>query len=36
MQGNTDKCHLLTSTSQKLHVNIGISQIENSKYEKLL
>ena len=25
MQGNTDKCHVLISTSQKLHVNIGIS-----------
>ena len=36
MQGNTDKCHVLISTSQKLHVNIGTSQIENSKYEKLL
>ena len=36
MQGNTDKCHVLLSTSQKLHVNIGTSQIENSKYEKLL
>ena len=36
VQGNTDKCHVLISTSQKLHVNIGTSQIENSKYEKLL
>ena len=36
MQGNTDKCDVLLSTSQKLHVNIGTSQIENSKYEKLL
>ena len=36
MQGNTDKCHVLLSTSQKLHVNIGTSQIENRKYEKLL
>ena len=36
MQGNTDKCHVLISTSQKLHVNIGTLQIENSKYEKLL
>ena len=35
MQGNTDKRHVLTSTSQKLNVNIGTSQIENSKYEKL-
>ena len=36
MQGNTDKCHVLISTSQKLHVNIGTSQIENSKHEKRL
>ena len=36
MQGNRDKCHVLKSTSQKLHVNVGTSQIENSKYEKLL
>ena len=36
MQANTDKCHVLISTSQKLHVNIGTPQIENSKYEKLL
>ena len=36
MQGNTDKCQVLISTSQKLHVNIGTSQIENNKYEKPL
>ena len=36
MQGNTDKCHVFLSTSQKLHANIGTSQTENSKYEKLL
>ena len=36
MQGNTDKCHVLVSASQKLHVNICTSQIENSKHEKLL
>ena len=35
MQGNTDKCYVLISTSQKMHVNIGTSQIENSKHEKL-
>ena len=36
MQGNTDKCHVLISTSQKLQVNnVGTSLIENSKYEKL-
>ena len=28
--------HVLISASQKLHLNIGTSQIENSKYEKLL
>ena len=31
MQGNTHKCHVLISTSQKLHVNIGTPQIESSK-----
>ena len=31
-----DKCHVLISTDQKLHVNIGTLQIENSKCEKLL
>ena len=36
MQGNTDKCHILVSTNQKLHVNIGTSQTENSECEKLL
>ena len=36
MQGNTNKCHILLSTSQKLYVNTGTSQIENSKYEKVL
>ena len=28
--------HVLLSTSQKLHVNIGTSQIKNCKYEKFL
>ena len=32
MQRNTDNCYVLRSTSQKLHVNIGASQMENSKY----
>ena len=36
MQANTDKCHVLISTDQKLHVNIGTLQIENSKCEKVL
>ena len=36
MQANADKCHVLISTDQKLHVNIGTLQIENSKCEKLL
>ena len=36
MQANADKCHVLISTDQKLDVNIGTLQIENSKCEKLL
>ena len=36
MQANADKCHVLISTDQKLHVNIGTLQIENSKCEKRL
>ena len=36
MQANGDKCHVLISTDQKLHVNIGTLQIENSKCEKRL
>ena len=36
IQANTDKCHVLPSTDQKLHVNIGTLQIEYSKCEKLL
>ena len=36
MQGNTDKCHVLISSKQKLHVNIGTSQTVNSTYQKLL
>ena len=36
MQANADKCHVLISTDQKLHVNIGTLQIENSKCGKLL
>ena len=35
-QGNTSKCHLLLSTDQQVHVNLGTSQIKNSQYEKLL
>ena len=29
-QGNADKCHVLINTEQKLHVNIGAEQTENS------
>ena len=36
MQANADKCHVLISTDQILHVNIGTLQIENSRCEKLL
>ena len=29
MEGNTDKCHVLISASQKLHVNIGTANMRN-------
>ena len=35
-QGNTSKCHVLLSTDQQIHVNIGTAQIKNSQYQKLL
>ena len=35
-QGNTSKCHVLLSTEQQVHVNLGTAQIKNSQYEKLL
>ena len=36
MKGNEDKCHILISTKAKVNVNIGTTQITNSKCEKLL
>ena len=36
MKGNEDKCHVLISTKEKVWVNIGTTQITNSKCEKLL
>ena len=35
-KGNTSKCHLLISSGEKVHVNIGSSQIKNNDYERLL
>ena len=35
MKGNNDKCHVMLSSQDRLHVNIG-TKIENSKCEKLL
>ena len=35
-QGNIYKCHVLLSTDQQVHVNLGTAQIKNSQYEKLL
>ena len=36
MKGNEDKCRFLISTKEKVCVNIGTTQITNSKCEKLL
>ena len=36
MKGNEDKCHVMLSLQDSVHVNIGTVQIENSKYSKLL
>ena len=36
MQGNADNCHVLISTEQKVHANIGTTQIENSNVGKRL
>ena len=36
MKGNEDKCHVLISRKEKVCVNIGTTQIINSKCEKLL
>ena len=32
-QGNTSKCHVLLSTDQQKHVNLGTAQIKNSQYK---
>ena len=36
LKGNASKCHLLTSSGENVHVNIGTSQIKNSRCERLL
>ena len=36
LKENATKCHLLISSSENVHVNIGTSQIENSDCERLL
>ena len=36
LKGNASKCHLLISSGENVHVNIGISQIKNSDFKKLL
>ena len=33
---NASKCHLLISSGEDVHVNIGTSQIKNSDCERLL
>ena len=36
MKGNEDKYHVFISTKEKMCVNIGTTEIANSKCEKLL
>ena len=36
IKGNEDKCCVMLSSQDIVHVNIGTVQIENSKYSKLL
>ena len=36
MKGKEDKCHVILSSQDNVHVNIGTAQIENSKCQKLL
>ena len=36
LKGNASKCHLLISSGENVHVNIGTSQIKNSDCERLL
>ena len=36
MKGDEDKCHVVLSGYEDMHVKIGISHIKNSRSEKLL
>ena len=36
LKGNASRCHILISSGEIVHVIIGISQIKNSDYERLL
>ena len=36
MKGNEDKCYVMLSLQDSVHVNIDTAQIENSKCRKLL
>ena len=36
MKSNPDKCHLLVSSCEKIEIEIGDFEIENSTCEKLL
>ena len=36
LKGNANKCHLLISSGEYVHVNIGTSQIKNGDCERLL
>ena len=36
MKGKEDKCHVILSLQDNVHVNVGTAQIENSKCRKLL
>ena len=36
MKANADKCHLLTSSSDKVSISVDNYNIKSSKWEKLL
>ena len=36
LKGNASKCHLLISSGENVHVNMGTSQINNSDCKRLL
>ena len=36
LKGNASKCHLLISSGENVHVNVGASQIKNRDWERLL